>query len=67
MMRAVVLPDWQQAPELRDVPIPVPRPGEALIRVAGAGACHSDLHLMEFPPGVLPFCPPFVLGHENTG
>lgn len=67
MMRALVLPGWQEAPEFRDVPVPEPGPGEALIRVAGAGACHSDLHLMEFPPGALPFDPPFVLGHENTG
>ncbi len=67
MMRALVLPGWQQAPELRDVPTPEPGVGEVLIRVAGAGACHSDLHLMEFPPGTLGFSPPFVLGHENTG
>jgi propanol-preferring alcohol dehydrogenase len=66
-MQALVLPGWQQAPELREVPVPEPRPGEVLVRVAGAGACHSDLHLMEFPPGVMPFDPPFVLGHETTG
>ncbi len=67
MMQALVLPGWQQPPELREVPVPEPGPGEALIRVAGAGACHSDLHLMDFPPGALPFSPPFILGHENTG
>ena len=67
MMQALVLPGWQQAPELRDVPVPEPGPGRHSIRVAGAGACHSDLHLMEFPPGALPFDPPFILGHENTG
>jgi propanol-preferring alcohol dehydrogenase len=67
MMRALVLPGWQQPPELRDVPVPEPGPGEVLIKVAGAGVCHSDLHLMAFPPGVMPFDPPFVLGHENTG
>ncbi len=38
------------------------------MRIGGAGACHSDLHLMhEFPPGLLPFDPPFTLGHENAG
>ena len=66
-MRALVLPGWQHPPEFRDVPVPEPGPGEALVRVAGAGACHSDLHLMEFPPGAMPFDPPFVLGHEATG
>lgn len=67
MMQALVLPGWQQRPELREIPVPEPGPGEVLVRVAGAGACHSDLHLMEFPTGALPFDPPFVLGHENTG
>ena len=66
-MRALVLPAWLQPPELRDVPVPEPGPGEVVLRVAGAGACHSDLHLMEFPPGAMPFDPPFVLGHETTG
>jgi propanol-preferring alcohol dehydrogenase len=67
MMQGLVLPGWQQQPELRDLPVPEPRAGEVLLRVAGAGACHSDLHLMDFPPGAMPFDPPFVLGHENTG
>ncbi len=66
-MRALVLPAWLAPPELRDVPVPEPGSGEVLLRVAGAGACHSDLHLMEFPPGAMPFDPPFVLGHETTG
>jgi alcohol dehydrogenase, propanol-preferring len=67
MMRALVLPAWLERPELRDVPVPEPGAGEVLVKVAGAGACHSDLHLMDFPPGAMPFDPPFVLGHENTG
>lgn len=38
------------------------------MRVAAAGACHSDLHLMhDFDPGLLPYTLPFTLGHENTG
>ena len=38
------------------------------MRIGGAGACHSDLHLMhEFPPGLMPFDVPFTLGHENAG
>jgi propanol-preferring alcohol dehydrogenase len=39
-----------------------------VIRIAGAGACHSDLHLMhDFEAGMLPWGPPFTLGHENSG
>lgn len=67
-MRALRLPAWQSAPELQEVPDPEPGPGQVLIRIAGAGACHSDLHLMEdFEPGAMPFDPPFTLGHENAG
>lgn len=66
-MRAYQLTAWQQPPELRDVPVPEPGPGQVLVKVAGAGACHSDLHLMEWPDGVVPFELPFTLGHENTG
>jgi len=66
-MQALQLVAWQQPPELRELPIPVPGPGEVLIRVAGAGACHSDLHLMDWPAGQMPFDPPFTLGHENAG
>jgi propanol-preferring alcohol dehydrogenase len=38
-----------------------------LLKVAAAGLCHSDLHLMEWPDGVLPYDLPFTLGHENAG
>jgi propanol-preferring alcohol dehydrogenase len=38
-----------------------------LVKVGGAGACHSDLHLLEMPSGARPFTLPFTLGHENAG
>ena len=37
------------------------------MKVGGAGACHSDLHVMEWPAGTLPYELPFTLGHENAG
>lgn len=66
-MKAFRLTAWQHPPELLDVDVPDPGPGQALIRVGGAGACHSDLHLMEWPAGQLPYPLPFTLGHENAG
>jgi len=51
-------------PAFDDVPEPEPGPGEVVIRVAGAGACHSDLHLMD---GLSIWGDTFTLGHENTG
>ncbi|WP_028935381.1 zinc-binding dehydrogenase [Pseudonocardia spinosispora] len=48
-----------------DVPIPTPGPGEALVRVAACGICHSDLGLLD---GTLPTSLPVVTpGHEAAG
>ena len=66
-MKAYQLTAWQSQPELREVEIPEPGPGQVLLRVGGAGACHSDLHLMEWPEGTMDFDVPFTLGHENAG
>jgi propanol-preferring alcohol dehydrogenase len=66
-MKAYQLTEWQSQPELREVDVPEPGPGQVLVRIGGAGACHSDLHLMEWPPGTLGFDTPFTLGHENAG
>ena len=45
--------------------MPEPGAGEVLIKVGGAGACHSDLHIMQASSGLFPL--PFTLGHENAG
>ncbi len=48
---------------------PEPGPGEVLLRVAGAGACHSDVAVYKDfardTPGAI--APPFTLGHECAG
>lgn len=67
-MQALRLTAWKTDPELQEVDDPEPGPGQVVIRVGGSGACHSDLHLMhEFEEGVVPWGPPFTLGHENAG
>ena len=63
-MRAHQLVATQQPAEPRDVPVPEPGPGEVLVKVGGAGLCHSDLHLMHWP---LPVPAPYTLGHETAG
>lgn len=50
--------------QIQDVAKPSPGPGQVLIKIGGAGVCHSDLHVMEEDLG---FKPPFTLGHENAG
>jgi propanol-preferring alcohol dehydrogenase len=66
-VKAVRLTEWLKPAELCDVEDPSPSPGEVLLRVRGAGLCHSDLHLMHWPAGSLPYELPFTLGHEVAG
>jgi alcohol dehydrogenase, propanol-preferring len=66
-MKAVRLTAWESPAQLVEVPVPEPGPGEVLVRVTGAGLCHSDLHLMHWPAGALPYELPFTLGHEIAG
>jgi len=66
-MKAFQLVGYQKRPELREVSIPEPGPGQVLVKIGGAGACHSDLHLMEAPAGPNAVQFPFTLGHENAG
>ncbi len=68
-MRAVVFTDFGTFPSLQEVERPTPGPGEVLLKVAGAGACHSDVAVYRVfgadnPAGLKPG---FVLGHENAG
>src|SRR6202021_909055 len=62
-MKAYQMTGFQQLPEFREVDVPEPGAGEVLIKVAGAGACHSDLHLTQRPPGDSAFTLPFTRGH----
>jgi propanol-preferring alcohol dehydrogenase len=71
-MKAFQFKAWMQPAELVDVPVPEAGPGEVLIRIGGAGVCHSDLHVMyhwspKVRPEVADWLLPFTLGHENAG
>ncbi len=68
-MRAVVFEDYQTFPVLKEVERPTPGPGEVLLKVAGAGACHSDVAIFETFTEGMPGAqkPEFILGHENSG
>ncbi len=48
-----------------DIAKPQPLAGQVLIKVAAAGVCHSDLHLIH--DGRMDAFAPFTLGHENVG
>jgi propanol-preferring alcohol dehydrogenase len=66
-MRAFQFVELQKPAELREVKVPEPGPGQVLIKIGGAGACHSDLHILETPAGTPGMPLPFTLGHENAG
>ena len=63
-MRAAVLVEPGRF-EVRDVPMPEPRAGEALIRIARTGICGTDIHIFHghYAAEWLPMIP----GHEFTG
>ncbi len=65
-MKAALFHAAHQPLELVDVSTPEPRPGEVLVRVAGCGVCHTDLHYIDHgTPTFKP--PPIILGHEVAG
>jgi S-(hydroxymethyl)glutathione dehydrogenase/alcohol dehydrogenase len=63
-MLAAVLPQAGAPLQLERIPVPRPRRGEVLVRVAACGVCHTDLHVMK---GEVAFPTPAVLGHEISG
>ncbi len=50
---------------IEDVPEPEVGPTDVLVKIAGAGVCHSDLHVIDGEVGVKRR--PITLGHENAG
>ncbi|KAL1619901.1 hypothetical protein SLS56_009918 [Neofusicoccum ribis] len=53
--------------ELRDVPVPEPGIGQALIAVKAAGLCHSDTHVVKGGGEAWMQARPITLGHEVAG
>jgi alcohol dehydrogenase, propanol-preferring len=50
---------------LRDVPVPEPGPDEVLVKIAGAGLCHSDLHVLRMSANLPSYGR--TIGHEGAG
>jgi succinate semialdehyde reductase (NADPH) len=63
-MKAVVLSAIGGPLTVEEIPIPQPRAGEVLLKVAACGVCHTDLHVIK---GEVSFPLPCVLGHEISG
>lgn len=50
--------------EIQDISTPNAVGDQVLVRIAGAGVCHSDLHILDVADTM---ALPLTLGHENTG
>jgi 6-hydroxycyclohex-1-ene-1-carbonyl-CoA dehydrogenase len=65
-MKAAVFYGADRPLTVEDVPVPEAGAGQVLIRVAGCGVCHTDLHYLDH--GTPTFKqPPVILGHEVSG
>lgn len=65
-MKAAVVHEFGKPLCIEDVAIPVPGPGEILVKVAACGVCHTDLHAADGDWPAKP-TPPFIPGHEAAG
>lgn len=65
-MRAAVVHAFGRPLSLEERPVPVPGPGEVLVRISASGVCHTDLHAADGDWPVKPALP-FVPGHEGVG
>jgi len=56
------------APEIQDLPVPSPGPGEVLVKMGAAGLCYSDVMILKNQyAGRVPVPVPMVMGHEGAG
>jgi propanol-preferring alcohol dehydrogenase len=65
-MKAAVVKEFGKPLSIECVPVPVPGPGEVLVKVLACGVCHTDLHAADGDWPVKP-SPPFIPGHEAAG
>jgi succinate semialdehyde reductase (NADPH) len=63
-MKAAILDSAPGGMRIEQIPVPEPGPGEILVKVAGCGVCHTDLHVMK---AEVAFPTPAVMGHEISG
>ena len=63
-MKAAVLHEVGKPLAVEEIGLEEPRAGEVRIKMAAAGVCHSDHHVMV---GDIPAPTPIVLGHEGAG
>ena len=65
-MKAAVAHAYGEPLRIEEVKVPLPGPGQILVKIEACGVCHTDLHAVE---GDWPVRPPlpFIPGHEGVG
>jgi len=67
-MKALVKHAPTEGARLERVPVPTPKPGEALVKVTAAAICGTDVHIYKWDPwSAGRIKPPLVFGHEFCG
>ena len=67
-MDAIVKPEAGAGLELRQVPVPVPRAGEVLIKIHKTAICGSDVHIYQWNDWAAQHVKPgMTVGHEYVG
>jgi alcohol dehydrogenase, propanol-preferring len=66
IMNAAVVEQFREPLVMRELPVPTPGPGQALVEIMASGVCHTDLHAANGDWPVKP-SPPFIPGHEGAG
>ncbi len=65
-MKAAVVQKFGEPLVVKEVPVPSPGPGQALVEIIASGVCHTDLHAADGDWPVKPTVP-FIPGHEGAG
>jgi alcohol dehydrogenase, propanol-preferring len=65
-MQAAVVEKFGEQLVVKEVSVPTPGPGQALVEIVASGVCHTDLHAAEGDWPVKPTLP-FIPGHEGAG
>jgi len=65
-MQAAVVTAFKAPLVLQEWDVPIPGPGQILVKTEACGVCHTDLHAANGDWPVKPV-PPFIPGHEAIG
>jgi len=65
-MQAAVVEKFGEPLVVKEVSVPTPGPGQALVEIVASGVCHTDLHAADGDWPVKPTLP-FIPGHEGAG